>query len=105
MRLVLNKCFGRFGLSELAVLKMANNGCDDLVVDQINRSSCGDVKARSNPFLIQVVEELGSEKVSGFMSFLIVEEIPQGTKYLIKEYDGYEEVVRYDERVWSVAWY
>jgi hypothetical protein len=43
--------------------------------------------------------------VSGFYSSLIVEEISQGTKFRIKEYDGYEEVVRYDERVWSVAWY
>jgi hypothetical protein len=46
---------------------------------------------RTNPILVQVVEELGKE-ASGDCAKLEIEEIPDGANYVIEEYDGNESV-------------
>ena len=55
---------------------------------------------RDNTFLIQVVEELGSEKASGRFSKLKIVEIPTGIDWEIEEYDGMETVGE-KHRSWS----
>jgi hypothetical protein len=57
--------------------------------------------SRNDPFLAQVVEELGKE--AGNSSCLMIREIPEGTKYTIVEYNGMETVMTIDEHKWSVA--
>lgn len=44
---------------------------------------------REDPTLIEVIEELG-EEASGRCGELVVVEIPDGMKYVIDEYDGFE---------------
>lgn len=47
---------------------------------------------RTDPLLIQTVEELGSEAASGACAKLKIIEIPDGIAYEIDEYDGIESV-------------
>lgn len=54
---------------------------------------------RSNPLLIQVIEELGDNANSRFSELKIVE-IPDGTEYEIEEYDGNEWVAE-KHQTWS----
>jgi hypothetical protein len=54
---------------------------------------------RSDPFLIQVVEEMG-DKVNGFAADLRIVEVPEEVKWTIEEYDGIEWVAE-THRTWS----
>jgi hypothetical protein len=53
---------------------------------------------RTDPFLIQVVEELGKDANGGCAELAIVE-IPDGTDYTIEEYDGNEHIAE-THRTW-----
>jgi hypothetical protein len=151
MKVVINRCFGGFGLSPLAVKRMAElqgRACHffaqdlslglcapyeektmeeasdtivwhafdvpnpDEVVPNIDarewaqmtlderkahnkkweshRIADSDIE-RTDPLLIQVVEELG-DKASGKLSKLRVVEIPDGVEWEIDEYDGMETI-------------
>jgi hypothetical protein len=57
---------------------------------------------RTDPILVQVVEELG-EAAAGRHADLIIEELPKGTLYRINEYDGLESIETADSVDWSVA--
>jgi hypothetical protein len=57
---------------------------------------------RTDPILVQVVEELG-EKANGMCAELQIAEIPAGTLYRIDEYDGFESIETKDSYEWSVA--
>jgi hypothetical protein len=48
-------------------------------------------KQRSDPRLVALVEELG-KRVNGDFANLEIVEIPDGTDYVIAEYDGFEHV-------------
>jgi len=54
---------------------------------------------RTDPLLIQVVEELG-EEVNGKFAELKVVDIPDGVSYTIEEYDGNEHVAE-KHKTWS----
>lgn len=54
---------------------------------------------RSNPLLVQVVEELG-KKADGACAALKVVEVPNNVDYVIEEYDGSEWVAE-KHRTWS----
>jgi hypothetical protein len=57
---------------------------------------------RTDPILVQVVEELG-EKADTLFSDLRIEELEAGTRYRIDEYDGYESVETESDYSWRVA--
>ena len=57
---------------------------------------------RSDPALVQVVEELG-DAADGTHAVLRVIDISAGTRYRIDEYDGLESVMTVDDYEWSVA--
>lgn len=81
MKLVINRCYGGFNLSDegekmLHTLDVEN--IFDLHRDDAN--------------LIKVVEQLGN-KANGEDANLEVVEIPDGSYYLIDEYDGYESII------------
>lgn len=110
MKLVLNKCYGGFGLSDLAYRRLIELGVK--VYDDINDlpeareseelwilddkrhrnyySNVDDSQFRSHPLLIQVVEELGEEDASGQLSMLKIVEIEDGVDFEIYNYDGVE---------------
>jgi hypothetical protein len=91
-KVVINRCFGGFGLSQAAVEWLQVRGADDKVKSSsffgTHHHWTGD---RHDPLLVECVETLGSERASGHYADLEVVEI-FGNQYRIDEYDGQESV-------------
>jgi hypothetical protein len=116
-KIVYNACYGGFGLSHKAIRRYAElagytvqevvyEGMQDRTyLDIIDKNGeqmwDSDIK-RDDPFLVQVVEELGKE-ASHDGADLRIEDLPSGTKYRIEEYDGYETIETIDDIRWSIA--
>ena len=80
MKVVINDCYGGFGLSEKALKMLGVEDDYDFEFD------------RTNPELVEVVEKLGKE-ANGFCASLRVIEIPDDVKeWYIDEYDGIETI-------------
>jgi hypothetical protein len=84
MKIVINKCYGGFGLSKEA---------EELYVQKKNISGPLRIEIlRNDSVLVEVVETLGN-KASGKYSELKVVEIPDDvTDWRIEEYDGWEHI-------------
>ncbi len=96
MKIVINKCFGGFGLSKLAVEKIAQRkGVDASAVDEYDIKSEG----RADPDVVAVVEELGRDADGRFAELKVVE-IPDGVRWFISEYDGIEHIAE-THRTWG----
>lgn len=120
MKVVINKCFGGFGLSHKAMLRyfelkgwecypVKDNQFDFWTYwkvpkeqqDDDNYSEftvCEHDIERSDPVLVQVVEELG-EKTNGSFAELAIVEIPDGVSWKICEYDENEHIAE-THRTW-----
>lgn len=81
MKVVINRCYGGFTLSDVACEKL---GCGPYDYDQD--------ELRSAVELVRVVEELGSKAASGSCSALKVVEIPDDVEWYIHNYDGLETI-------------
>jgi len=118
MKIVINDCFGGFTLSNKAHERLIELGVqyyksyDDIPKDNKglyivkSDSIFGEYydnfynsEYRTNPLLIQVVEELG-EEASGFAGELKIVEIPDGIQWEIHDYDGVETIHEI-HRSWS----
>lgn len=91
-KIVYNACFGSFGLSRLArheYCKLSGVQLDEDVSEL----------KRHDPYLVTVLETLGSTAASDIYACLKIEEI-QGSKYRITEYDGFESVETPDDVDW-----
>lgn len=96
MKIVINTCFGGFGLSEEAYKELG------LVWDKFGyafRYDSFEDGSRTDPRLVAVVEKLGT-KASGPYSNLKVVEIPDGIEYEIDNYDG-KETIHEKHRHWG----
>ena len=91
MKIVINKCYGGFGLSDKA-LELYNKlaGTNLEYADDLDRN---------DPILVHVVETLGDEADGRFARLRIVE-IPDDINWEIAEYDGVESVEEV-HRSWS----
>jgi hypothetical protein len=120
MKVVINRCFGGFGLSDQAFeLFMNKKGIEfekvpakhsfrDGDSDYYSKGHVGEddhylyylylCEDRSDPALVAVVEELG-EKANRSCSELAVVEVPDDAKWYIHEYDGMEHVAE-EHRTW-----
>lgn len=120
MKVVINRCFGGFGISNLAFEKLLERKGIEYTKVPAKYPIKGNVsdyyKAggmlggddylceydffdnRADLDLVAVVEELGKESW-GWASELAVVEIPDGIKWHIREYDGIEHVAE-DHRTW-----
>ena len=114
MKVVINRKFGGFGLSQEALRELQKRLTPDseLVIretefDPDNPEAPSklfefwgiEVSTRSNPQLIEVVEELGS-RANGLCADLKIVEIPDDVDVVIEEYDG-DEWVSEVHRTWS----
>src|ERR1700735_3599789 len=104
-KIVYNADFGGFSLSRKAVLRAREISGDphwggacikgdfDKVDGSVYERDYGFIEAKTNgqlrtdPVLVQVVEELG-EEANGRNATLAICELEPGTKYRIDEYDG-----------------
>lgn len=86
MKIVVNKCYGGFHLSEKAENMLAK-------MTDIDVYDFWAKKYRNHPALIAVIEEL-SKKSYDEVSDLTIVEIPDTTTdWELSEYDGFEEVI------------
>lgn len=112
-KIVINECFGGFGLSHEAFLRLRELGCraalqepdiGELWPDGSGPrksywgDSFGDDIPRDDPLLVQVVKEMG-EEADGFCAQLKVVTIPDGVDWEIDEYDG-SETIHEKHRSW-----
>ncbi len=117
MKIVINRCWGSFGLSDAAwemILdrkgiawvktpkehewgypKYSTKG-SCLVLDPYEYYS---YDMRNDPLLVEVVEALG-EQADGHSAELVVVEIPDGIEWEIADYDGMEHVAE-KHRTWA----
>ena len=122
MKVVINKCYGGFGLSDIAIKKCIEYGMKATKFN--NESKCDDAEAyfcvlddddefmqirsskyiinqkhgnlfRCHPIVIKVVEELGVKAASGKFSGLKIVNIPfeEEAGWEIDEYDGIERII------------
>jgi hypothetical protein len=115
MKIVINKHYGSFSLSEEAVLLYGDKkglniiAIRDEVIKDINHYYLNEVKEensfvewdieRTDPALIEVVEQLGDLANTRHTRLKIVE-VPDDIKWYILDYDGIEEVHEC-HRVWE----
>lgn len=87
MKIVVNKCYGGFRLSDKAEEMLAEAigvSTDDIWGDNY----------REHPALVAIVEELGLESYDDDVSELTVVEIPEdATDWELSDYDGYEDII------------
>lgn len=116
MKVILNKCGGGFGLSELAVSRFVElEGIEyrKVYIDEVlfyyeflidNEWKYfgvfqDDNEFRTNKNLIKAVEELGELSFGEYAKLKIVE-IPDDVKFFIDNRDGIE-IIREEHRIWS----
>ena len=93
MKVVINTCYGGFGLSEAALEEYeSRKGITDEKIYHWNIP-------RDCPHLVAMVEEGGTD-VDGIYSELKVVDIPDDVNWYIEEYDGNEHVAE-RHRTWS----
>jgi hypothetical protein len=113
MKIVINRDFGGYGLSDQAVreygkrkgLNLVEDGPDDHgftyfyvnEIDENNYFSDREIE-RNDPVLVEIVERLGSE-ANGRYSDLKIVEIPDDVDWDIMEYDGMEHIAE-KHRTW-----
>lgn len=104
-KIVINRCHGGFSLSEEATTLLAAWGNPEAkeYVAHVRplldfHHFDGEGIARHDSLLVKVVETLG-EKAAGGAALLKVREI-EGSKYIIKEYDGMESIKEPHEIKW-----
>jgi len=102
MKVIVNECYGGYGISiEAGKLWLERKGIkydiyDDrytlIVYIDGESHNINHYISRTDETLIEIFEEKGSEFVSGIHAELVLEEIPDGCKYDIREYDGMEYI-------------
>jgi hypothetical protein len=93
MKVVINKCYGGFGISEMGQdLYKERKGITD--PDWYYR----DVE-RNDPVLIELIEQYG-DAINGRYADLRIVEIPDGVEWQIEEYDGNEWIAE-KHRTWT----
>ena len=95
MKVVINKCWGGFGLNGLGLAEYNKRR----VADGKEPVTSDDKIERDDPDLVSVVEEIG-EKSFGEYGKLKVVEIPDGVNWHIEQYGGMEHVAE-DHRTWG----
>lgn len=121
-KLVINRCYGGFGLSEEAFDRLldakgityekvkekdglsygpdyyhvGHAGDDDFYISPYEFHSW---ENRSDQDLVRIVEELGANAAGNFAELKVVE-IPDGVEWQVEEYDGIEWVAE-KHRTWS----
>ena len=91
MKVVINVCHGGFGLSDSAMARY-----NELTGNAVEYHW---ELERSDPVLIQVIEELGVIFAEGKYAELKIVEIPDGIEWYVSEYDGMEHIAE-KHRTW-----
>ncbi len=103
MEIVINKCYGGYGLSSEAIELYLTKKNIPIVLDprsdsyfkyyvvaEYERFSYYNI-SRHDPILVEVVRELG-ERANGNCAELAIVWAPDGCEYFVDEYDGMESI-------------
>ena len=93
-KIVINKCFGGFSLSEQVIA---------LYQERTGKNLRQFEAVRDDPDLISVIEEIGLDKASGTYGKLVIVEIPDDVPedgWDIHDYDGAEWIAE-KHRTWG----
>lgn len=120
MKVVYNGCYGGFSLSDKAIQRYVElKGVKlyekpDGKFSGLSKSyyttpdfadgsyfACYDIP-RTDPILVQVVEELGNA-ADGKFANLLIQDVPAGQRWRIDEYDGIESIMTVDDYEWNIA--
>lgn len=82
MKVVINGCYGGFGVSE-ELMKRFDNKVDFYCPDEY----------RTNEEFVALVEEMGIEASSKFSNLHVVEVPDEATDWMVEDYDGLERIV------------
>ena len=85
IRIVINRCWGGFMLSETAINRYAELKGVEPTEDMVYMIH------RDDTVLVQVVEELG-DLANGTYSNLKIVDIPDGVSWVLEDYDGMESI-------------
>ena len=100
VKIVINKCFGGFGLSDIGEIEYLERS--GLIIHGVTSwpsdYSDWDIP-RHDPVLVQLIEE-DAELYGGRSSRLRVVEIPDDVDWEISDYDGQEHIAE-KHRTWS----
>jgi len=113
MQVLINKCYGGFGLSDDAIrrlFELKGWKCIEEKRDDTNTFFYKDVKSdesffwetnleRNDPEMVQVVKEMG-DKANGRFAELKIVDIPDDVRWYVEEYDGMESVHE-EHRSWE----
>lgn len=92
MKVVINTCYGGFGLSDEAMEEYCSR-------KGLNKDEIGSWDIiRDDPILIEIVERMGKD-AGGTFSRLKIVEIPDDVNWYIAEYDGREWIAE-RHRTW-----
>ena len=83
MKIILNKCYGGFGISEEALQQAGITDVDEWEDDDL----------RINPEVIKAVETLGEDANDEYSNLVVVEISDEATDWEVDEYDGYETMI------------
>lgn len=90
VKIVINKCYGGFGLNDAALQVLADRL--HVTVDAVQDMQYRDfLEFRTNPELVKLVEEMGANCWGAFAELKVVE-IPDDVSWYIDEYDGIESI-------------
>lgn len=91
--IVINDCYGGFGLSTRAAEEYRR------LAGITDPSWCDRDVPRDDPYLVQIVRELGMAANGNHANLKIVE-IPGGVEWLVQDYDGAEWIAE-KHRTWG----
>jgi len=94
MKVVINKCYGGFGVSEAVYNEIGIpwDGYGHLHSEELGYPKYEYDVVRTDKRLIAAIEKIGEEASSGDFAELKIVEVPDGVNWEITEYDGYESV-------------
>lgn len=92
MKVVINICYGGFSVSVRAAEELT---CDH----EEDEYGYGHQDERTCPALVSMLEEFGTDYVSGSFARLAIVEVPDDVAWHIEEYDGSEWVAE-NHRIW-----
>ena len=84
MQVVINRCYGGFGLSAKA---------EETLTTLLGEDGFNEME-RHSPLLVSLVKNMG-ERANGSFAKLEVCDIEDGLDYDVEEYDGYESITEY----------
>lgn len=104
-------CFVIFGddymkgtIPEGTTLSPQDEKTFNLLYNNIYNHVIYSLKGRSDPTILRIFDEIGSNKFSSDCSDIRVHDVPKGCFYRINEYDGNEDVeIRYPDTDWEYA--